>query len=96
MADTYPSAEVVGVDLSPIQTVWVPPNAKFLVDDIEDEWLHGSDFDLVHLRCIIPWMKQLDVLLGRIHELVCPVRPMSHRSKHGSGDEPCLLTAPET
>ncbi|KAL7266005.1 NAD(+) salvage pathway protein, partial [Rhizina undulata] len=38
MADQYPSAEVIGVDLSPIQPNWVPPSLKFEVDDIEDEW----------------------------------------------------------
>ena len=26
MADLYPSAEVIGIDLSPIQPGWVPPN----------------------------------------------------------------------
>lgn len=35
-ADEYPEATVVGVDLSPIQPTWVPPNVKFLVDDLEE------------------------------------------------------------
>lgn len=26
MADLYPSAEVTGTDISPIQSTWVPPN----------------------------------------------------------------------
>lgn len=29
--DMYPSAEVIGVDLSPIQPSWVPPNVRFEV-----------------------------------------------------------------
>ncbi|KAH7147923.1 S-adenosyl-L-methionine-dependent methyltransferase [Fusarium sp. MPI-SDFR-AT-0072] len=57
IADKFPSASVIGVDLSPIQPSWVPPNLKFLVDDIEDEWMHGGDFDFVHMRCISPWLK---------------------------------------
>jgi len=51
VADRYPSATVLGLDLSPIQTEWVPPNAKFLVDDVESPWLDPPDhFDLVHSR----------------------------------------------
>jgi methylase of polypeptide subunit release factors len=26
MADKYPSAEVLGIDLSPLQPKWIPPN----------------------------------------------------------------------
>ncbi|KAE8149547.1 S-adenosyl-L-methionine-dependent methyltransferase [Aspergillus avenaceus] len=33
IADEFPSAEVLGVDLSPIQAQWVPPNCRFVVDD---------------------------------------------------------------
>ncbi|CAK7227945.1 hypothetical protein SCUCBS95973_006716 [Sporothrix curviconia] len=51
MGDRYPSARVVGLDLSPIQSVWIPPNVEFVVDDVEDNaWIHGSDYDLIHLR----------------------------------------------
>ncbi|KAL7274541.1 hypothetical protein RUND412_002567 [Rhizina undulata] len=51
MADQYPSAEVIGVDLSPIQPNLVPPNLKFEVDDIEDEWTYQpGTFDMVFIR----------------------------------------------
>ncbi|KAF5694081.1 methyltransferase [Fusarium denticulatum] len=39
--DEHPSATVVGNDLSPIQPDWVPPNVKFIVDDVEAEWPGG-------------------------------------------------------
>lgn len=29
MGDAYPDAEIIGVDLSPIQPTWVPPNVTF-------------------------------------------------------------------
>ncbi|UQC81420.1 methyltransferase domain-containing protein [Colletotrichum lupini] len=35
MGDFFPNAEVTGIDLSPIQPSWVPPNVKFEVDDVE-------------------------------------------------------------
>ncbi|KAI5787970.1 UMTA methyltransferase family protein [Pyronema domesticum] len=52
-ADEYPSAEVIGNDLSPIQPGWVPPNCKFEVDDFEADWPHPHDtFDVVHARTL--------------------------------------------
>jgi SAM-dependent methyltransferase len=35
LADLYPSASIVSNDLSPIQPSFVPPNVKFVVDDVE-------------------------------------------------------------
>jgi len=50
-ADQHPSAEVIGNDLSPTQPTSVPPNVKFIVDDIEDEWGYETQpFDFVHAR----------------------------------------------
>ncbi|KAI9152037.1 S-adenosyl-L-methionine-dependent methyltransferase [Paramyrothecium foliicola] len=60
MADQYPSAEVVGVDLSPIQSSWVPPNLKFILDDVEDEWAQGNDWDLIHCRHLLPALKKCE------------------------------------
>jgi hypothetical protein len=48
--EAFPSATIVGVDLSPIQPVWIPPNVEFIVDDIENDWVYANDFDFVHLR----------------------------------------------
>jgi hypothetical protein len=39
VGDLYPAANILGVDLSPIQPEWVPPNVKFMVDDVESPWL---------------------------------------------------------
>lgn len=41
MADEYPSCQVIGTDLSPVQPTWVPPNCRFDVDDFEQEWYVG-------------------------------------------------------
>lgn len=67
MGDLYPSATVTGLDLSPIQPIWVPPNVKFMVDDIEDTWMSG-DYDLIHMRAIAPLMKDLQRLLKQAFE----------------------------
>ncbi|KAG7409018.1 hypothetical protein LZL87_012045 [Fusarium oxysporum] len=51
MADLHPSAEVVGVDLSPIQPNFIPPNCRFEVDDINKEWTFPENkFDFIHIR----------------------------------------------
>jgi SAM-dependent methyltransferase len=50
MADAFPSAQVIGTDLSPIQPSWVPPNCKFYVDDVEGLWTFSEKFDLIHGR----------------------------------------------
>ena len=53
-ADEYPSAQVIGTDLSPIQPSWVPPNCRFLVDDMESEWVFSDKdpFDFIHGRTL--------------------------------------------
>ncbi|KAH8696286.1 S-adenosyl-L-methionine-dependent methyltransferase [Talaromyces proteolyticus] len=50
MADEHPQAEVKGIDLSPIQPPWVPPNLKFEIDDYNLDWLDVEKFDLIHSR----------------------------------------------
>ena len=50
VADQYPSATVKGIDLSPIQPNWVPPNASFEVDDYNIEWDTHQEYDLIHAR----------------------------------------------
>ncbi|KAI0434919.1 S-adenosyl-L-methionine-dependent methyltransferase [Xylaria sp. FL1042] len=72
IADRYPSAEVLGLDLSPIQPAFfpaqklltssnggIPSNCKFLVDDVEDTWESGRDWDFIHLRNMIPIIRNL-------------------------------------
>lgn len=53
-ADDFPASEVSGIDLSPIQPLWVPPNAKFYVDDVESEWVYSDSeaFDFIHARAM--------------------------------------------
>ncbi|GAW21143.1 hypothetical protein ANO14919_106600 [Xylariales sp. No.14919] len=72
IADKYPSAEVAGVDLSPIQPIWIPANCKFMIDDVEDTWENGRDWDFVHLRNMIPILKNPVQLLKNAYENLKP------------------------
>ncbi|KAJ0347906.1 hypothetical protein KNSL1_006063 [Colletotrichum chrysophilum] len=65
VGDQYPGAEVTGADLSPIQPDWIPPNVRFIVDDVEDEWLFDKDFDFIHMRNLATWVHNLPKLLER-------------------------------
>ena len=57
-ADAFPNTEVLGIDLSPIQPSWTPPNLKFLIDDFEAEWEHEKDpFDYIHACLLIGSVK---------------------------------------
>lgn len=49
-ADAYPTAIVKGIDLSPIQPSYVPPNCFFEIADADDDWTFSSNFDLIHTR----------------------------------------------
>ncbi|KAI8262709.1 Secondary metabolism regulator laeA [Colletotrichum sp. SAR 10_98] len=49
-ADAYPDAHVIGVDLSPIQPAYVPPNCAFEVDDVDKEWTWSQPFDFILSR----------------------------------------------
>ena len=52
-ADLYPTASVVGTDLSPIQPLYVPPNLQFEVDDFELPWTYRTEsFDFIHARAL--------------------------------------------
>ena len=73
MGDRYPSADVLGVDLSPHQPDWVPPNVRFEVDDLESPWLHPDNhFDLIHARHMAIAFKDWDHVLSSAHRALKP------------------------
>lgn len=51
IADAYASALVTGVDIAPVQPLWIPTNCQFEIDDIENDWLYEKNiFDFIHAR----------------------------------------------
>ncbi|KAL1973159.1 hypothetical protein VTN31DRAFT_6701 [Thermomyces dupontii] len=67
-ADQHPAAEVIGCDLSPVQPTLVPPNLKFLVDDIESEWAYETNpFDFVHARYLAGSIKNFGKLIEQCY-----------------------------
>ncbi|KAF4982962.1 hypothetical protein FZEAL_1532 [Fusarium zealandicum] len=64
-ADEHPETEVMGVDLSPIQPSLVPPNAIFMVDDLEEGWTFKHPFDFIYLRFLVGSLRDWDKLLDQ-------------------------------
>lgn len=53
VADLYPSAKVIGNDLSPIQPEFMAPNVEFVIEDFEEDWHYSNDyFDFIHGRTL--------------------------------------------
>lgn len=53
-ADQFPSSEVIGVDISPTQPSFIPPNLQFELDDVQLEWTYRpNSFDYIHVRCML-------------------------------------------
>jgi hypothetical protein len=71
VGDLYPGANILGVDLSPIQPSWVPPNVKFMVDDVESSWLRPLNYyDYIHARHTVQAIKDWPKLMQNVFEYV--------------------------
>ncbi|KAK5217402.1 hypothetical protein LTR72_009519 [Exophiala xenobiotica] len=73
VADMFPSAQVLGVDIAPIQPRWVAPNCSFEIDDIEDTWTYRSEsFDFIHLRDPLYMVRDWPKLMRQAYEHIKP------------------------
>src|SRR2546421_1072670 len=69
----FPSAEVIGTDLSPIQPQWVPPNCKFEIDDCASEWtFEKGSFDFIHVRGLYGCIRDWPAFYREVHKCVYP------------------------
>jgi SAM-dependent methyltransferase len=71
IGDLHPEAEVIGVDLSPIQPSWTPPNVKFEIDDVTQEWTwEPNSFDFIHVRTLGGSIKDWAAFLQEAYKCV--------------------------
>ncbi|KAH7245549.1 S-adenosyl-L-methionine-dependent methyltransferase [Fusarium tricinctum] len=70
--DDHPSSTVVGNDLSPIQPDWVPPNVKFIIDDVEADWVEPEPYDYIHCRYMAGSIKDWPRLLKQAYANLKP------------------------
>lgn len=72
-ADENGSAEIIGTDISPIQPNWVPPNVKFEVEDMEEEWTYPDNyFDYIHMRSMSGSFTDWDRVLKQAYDKTIP------------------------
>ncbi|KAJ3944850.1 uncharacterized protein N0V96_004867 [Colletotrichum fioriniae] len=79
MGDVFENAEiadeeiqVLGIDLSPIQPEWVPPNVKFEIDDVESPWVHSRKYDFIMCRYMVASIKDWPGLIKNIFDHLNP------------------------
>lgn len=74
MADEFPQAEVVGVDVAPIQPLDMPPNCEFELCDLAQPTLPypSNHFDVIHARCISTAIIDYPALLREITRMLRP------------------------
>ena len=72
MGDAYPSAEIIGVDISASFPSMVPPNVTFEIDDIEDPWTFSRPFDFIHARYMVGSIKDWPQLMRHSFEFLQP------------------------
>ncbi|KAF5528612.1 Secondary metabolism regulator LAE1 [Colletotrichum aenigma] len=70
--DEHPEADVYGNDLSPIMPGHVPPNVKFEVDDIEEEWIWSRPFEYIHSRLMTSSVSDWEVYLRNCYNSIEP------------------------
>ncbi|RKK51004.1 hypothetical protein BFJ69_g17979, partial [Fusarium oxysporum] len=71
-ADDHPEAKVIGIDLSPIQPRFVPPNVEFLIDDIDEEWDYSAPFSYIHSRMMNMSIQNWEDYLRKIFDNLTP------------------------
>ncbi|KAH8807439.1 S-adenosyl-L-methionine-dependent methyltransferase [Xylogone sp. PMI_703] len=71
-AQEYPSARVLGTDLSAIQPLYVPPNCRFEIDDAEDEWIFAEKFDYIHGRALLSCFKDPPSVIREAYKSLAP------------------------
>ncbi|KAF5875348.1 putative glucose sequence protein [Botrytis fragariae] len=83
-ADAYPSAEVVEIDIAPIQSTCAPPNCQFQVDDITQPWTWKKDtFDFVFARDILSLVRNWLNLISQCYDHIKPGGWIEFQLIHG-------------
>ncbi len=73
VADKFPSAEVIGTDISPTQPTWVPANLHFQIDDAESDWtFEPESFDFIHIRYMHAAIGDWDKFYNQVYQFLRP------------------------
>ncbi|KAE9578022.1 hypothetical protein CGMCC3_g5757 [Colletotrichum fructicola] len=70
--EDLPDAEVLGMDLSPSMPEFVPPNVKFEIDDLDEEWTYSRPFDYIHSRTMNSSINDWPLYLKKVFNHLTP------------------------
>ncbi|KAK2730232.1 methyltransferase domain-containing protein [Colletotrichum kahawae] len=70
--EDHPDAEVLGMDLSHSMPEYVPPNVKFEIDDLEEEWIYSRPFDYIHSRMMNSSISDWKIYLQKAFKHLTP------------------------
>lgn len=80
IAQTYPTTQIIGTDISPIQPSFVPTNVSFQLDDAQLPWTFPSHhFDFVHLRGLVGAIRDWPFLYAQVYRCLKPGGWFEHR-----------------
>jgi len=71
-AEQHPESDVLGTDFSPIEPEYVPPNCRFEIDDMDDDWVYSHPFDYIHGRYIVGFLNDIRKLIRNIYDNLVP------------------------
>ncbi|GAB7363179.1 hypothetical protein MBLNU230_g3462t2 [Neophaeotheca triangularis] len=72
-ADKFPSAQVIGTDLSPLQPGMQPDNFTFEIDDCQSAWVYPENhFDFIHIRGLFGSISDWPALYRNIYTHLRP------------------------
>ncbi|KAL1911738.1 hypothetical protein Sste5344_002313 [Sporothrix stenoceras] len=72
MGDNLPNSIIIGNDLSANMPAFVPPNVKFEVDDVENEWVYDQPFSYIFCRYMAASISDWPQLIRRTFENIEP------------------------
>jgi len=72
MGDDYPTAQILGNDLSAVQPSMIPPNVKFEIDDVESAWTYPKLFDYIHCRYMMLSISDWPKLVKNCFDFLSP------------------------
>ncbi|KAK5129101.1 hypothetical protein LTR08_003921 [Meristemomyces frigidus] len=80
MAELYPAALVVGMDVSPIQPEAKPARVQWVVHDMELAWPFAGDyFDFIHLSLVHGCVADWDAMMRKIVSHLTPGGYLEHQ-----------------
>ncbi|KAK3317929.1 S-adenosyl-L-methionine-dependent methyltransferase [Apodospora peruviana] len=71
-ATENPKSDILGIDLSAVQRDDTPPNCRFELGDVEDEWHYPHKFNFIHGRYILLYITDIPKLMRSIYDNLAP------------------------